>query len=296
MREAWETAEEGILLFSEGRVRYLNPAAARMLGVDREAVAGAPLLFALRDERLESLATRGGRAEFERGGRVIEVRAYPGRLHLHDRTARVRAERALAEERTVVMHELRTPVAGLLALVEALGTELAPEEEAEIRELILAELGRLARLVEGARWSGTVNPWPIADLKARVDRLLPGARGAVWRTPHRLRLEADGVFQILLNLLDNALKYGQWPVAVVSEAAPGGRLRLEVRDAGPPLPDYDGLFTPGRRDVQAAAHRGSGLGLAIVGRIARGFGGEAYGRRVEEGNAFGVYIPPEGWE
>jgi len=296
VREAWEAAREGILLFSEGRVRYLNPAAARMLGVDRRAVTGAPLLFALRDERLEDLAARGGRAEFERGGRVIEVRAFPGRLHFHDLTDKVRAERALAEERTLLMHELRTPVAGLLALVEALGTELAPEEEAEIRELIQAELGRLARLVEGARWSGAVNPWPIDGLKARINRLLPAAKDVVWRTPHRLRLETDGVFQILLNLLENALKYGGWPVTVVSEEAPDGRLRLEVRDAGFPLTDYDALFTPGRRGVHAAAHRGSGLGLAIVRRIARGFGGEAYGRRVEEGNAFGVYIPPEGWE
>jgi len=296
VRAAWESAEEGILLHSEGRVRYLNPAAARMLGVDRRAVIGAPLLFALRDERLERLAGSGGRGRFERGGRVIEVRALPGRLHLHDRTALERAERALAEGRAVLFHELRTPVAGLVALFEALGGDLTPEEAAEVRGLIQAELARLARLVEGRRPERAANPWPIEALRPRLERLLPGAAGLVWQAPHRLRLEADAVFQILLNLVENALKYGRPPVRVVSQEAGGGRLRLEVQDGGPPLPDYPALFRPGRRGVHAAGVRGSGLGLAIVRRIARGFGGEAYGRRVGEANAFGVYIPPEGWE
>ncbi len=294
MREAWEAAEEGLLLHADGRVRYLNPAAARMLGVDRAAVSGAPLLFALRDERLERLAREGGEGRFDRGGRMVFVRAFPGRLHLADRTALFEAERALAESGLALAHELRTPVAGLVALFEALGSGLSPEEEAEVRGLIAAELDRLRRLVEGAVRPPAQNPWPIAALRPRVERLLPEAGSVRWRTPHRLRVDPDRVFQVLLNLLENALKHGAPPVAVVSEEAEGGGLRLEVQDAGPPLADYEGLFRPGRRGVHAAATRGSGLGLAIVRRIARSFGGDAYGRRVGGRNAFGVYIPPEG--
>ncbi|AEB11341.1 sensor histidine kinase [Marinithermus hydrothermalis] len=297
---ALEAAREGVLLHEQGAVTYVNPSAERILGIRRERVAGRPLIVALRDHRLEALALEGGEGTLEVRGRVLEVRAVPGVLLLWDVTEVHRRLEDLEAARHALAHEFRTPVAGMAALLEALEGGLSAEEAAEVRRLLRAEVDRLARLVEGVDFMAPQREpcFPLAELKPRLERFLSGmlkARGArlVWDAPHRVRADPDAVYQVLLNLVENALKYGPpGEVLVVSEPYEGG-LRLEVRDYGAPLEEYKGLFQPGRRGVHAASVRGSGLGLALVRRVARGWGGEAYGRAWAEGNAFGVTFPPE---
>jgi len=106
--------------------------------------------------------------------------------------------------------------------------------------------------------------------------------------PHTAHTDPEALFQILLNLLDNALKYGQDPIRLLSREE-GGRLLLEVRDHGPELPDYELLFLPRHRGFQGGA--GQGLGLYLVRRIAQGLGGEAYALRDGAENVFGVALP-----
>ena len=192
--------------------------------------------------------------------------------------------------RELLAHELRTPVAGIKALLEALEQDPKRPERDAILDLVRKEVLRLERLVRGDPLSLGVAPWPLASLRHRLLRLLPEAASVEFSLAHEVVVEEDAVFQILLNLLENALKYGKAPVVVRSAVADEG-LKIEVWDAGPPLSDYERLFQPGQRGVHAASVRGSGLGLAIVRRIARGLGGEAYGRRSEGGNAFGVVLP-----
>ena len=288
-REAWEEASEGLLLHEGGRVRYLNPAASRLLGVEPQAVLDRPLLFALRDEAIEALARAGwGEGVLEREGRRVRVRARPGRLYLTELAGEGE------EELEAILHELRTPVAGLVGLIEALELDLPEAERRRVRALVRTELGRLVRLVSGDRPAVGPNPWPLSRLKERLFRLLPETRGVRWHTPHRVRVEEDALFQVLLNLVENALKYGRPPIAVRSLPAEDGGLYLLVSDHGEPLPDYEGLFAPGRRGRQTPG--GKGLGLSIVARIARGFGGRPVAGRFGETNAFGVYIPRKLWE
>ena len=61
-----------------------------------------------------------------------------------------------------------------------------------------------------------------------------------------------------------------------------------MRDRGAPLPDYEGLFQPGRRGGEGS---GQGLGLYLVRRLAQGLGGGAYALREGEENVFGVWLP-----
>ncbi len=287
---AWEAAFEGLLLHERGRVVYLNPAAGTLLGVDRDRVKGKPLLFALRDHRLAALAASGGEERVELGGRILLVRAVPGALYLLDVTESERELSRTRLARELLAHELRTPVAGIKALLEALDQDPKRPERDAILDLVRKEVLRLERLVRGDPLGLGAAPWPLASLRERLLRLLPEAASVEFSLRHEVVVEEDAVFQILLNLVENALRYGKAPVSVTSEATEEG-LRIEVRDAGPPLLDYERLFQPGQRGVHAASVRGSGLGLAIVRRIARGLGGDAYGRRVEGRNAFGVVLP-----
>ncbi|WP_287408666.1 ATP-binding protein [Oceanithermus sp.] len=289
-RAAWEASEEGVVLFDGERVRYLNPAAARLLDTDPERAAGRPAAFVLRHHRLLELRRGGGAATLTLHGRRVVARALGEALFLRDETETARTREALEQERRFLAHEFRTPVAGLLALLEVLESGPAPEEGKRALALMREEAERLLRLVEGQGQARTP-PWRLDELRPRLERLLPGARTLRWSTPHPVTAGRDPVFQVLLNLVENALRYGKPPVEVRTRAPAPGVVAVEVVDAGEPLADYERLFVPGGRGVHAAGVRGSGLGLALVRRIARGWGGEAYGRRLEEGNAFGVTVP-----
>ena len=291
----WEEAREGIVVHEDRRVVYLNPKAAELLGVERDKVLGKPLLLALRDHRLEALALFGGERVFQVRGRWLSAKAVPGALYLLDETEGRARRLDLEEAAQVLAHEFRTPLAGILSLLEALSPKTS-EEEAVLAHL-KAEALRLARLVEGLSSEGfrTARVFDLKELWPRLKALLKErleGREVLYAAKGEVKADPDTVFQALLNLLDNALKYGKDPIRVVSFLGEG-RLHLEVRDQGPPLEAYEPLFLPGHRGFQGGL--GRGLGLYLVRRLSGNWGGGAYALRREGENAFGVYFPLD-WE
>ncbi|MCX7741202.1 MAG: histidine kinase dimerization/phospho-acceptor domain-containing protein [Meiothermus sp.] len=299
LHSAWEAAREGVLLFQNDQVLYLNPTAARLLGVEREKVAGRPLLLALRDHRLEALCRIGGEATIESRGRTLWAKALPGVLLLWDQSEEKNRLEALEESSRTLAHEFRTPVAGMLSLLEALQGGLKGKEAQEALQMLYQEAQRLRRLVEDlplSRRPGLERTFALEELQGRLERFLAPLLAEKsawirWHTPHTVRANPDAVYQALLNLLENALKYGAGrEIQVVSEEVLEG-VRLEVRNEGEPLKEFERLFQAGQRGVHAANVRGTGLGLALVRRLAAGWGGRAYGRPLENGNAFGLIFP-----
>lgn len=291
LAEAWEEALEGLVLHENRQVVYLNPKAAQLLGVNRERVVGRPLLLALRDHRLEALALHGGERLLEVRGLWLRAKALPGRLYLWDESEAKRRLRALEEATQTLAHELRTPLSGMGPLLEAL-TPKTPQEK-EVLALLKAEVARLAHLVEALSpiRPGPRRPVALAELWPRLEGLLRErlrGRKVEVALPHTFPTDPESLLQILLNLLDNALKYGQDPIRLVSREE-GGKGLVEVWDAGPPLPDYEALFLPGKRG--SVEVKGQGLGLYLVRRLAQALGGEAYARREGEANVFGVRLP-----
>jgi len=296
---AWEAAREGVVMFTQGRVVYLNPVAAGLLGVERERVKGKPLLLALRNHKLEVLCQTSGEATIEARSRTLWARAVPGVLLLWDITEEKNRMEALEESSRVLAHELRTPVAGMIALVEALQAGSSGEEAQEILSMIGQEVRRLGRLVEDLplnRRPGLERTFALEELKGRLERFLAPLLAEKsawirWDLSHGVRANPDAVYQALLNLLDNALKYGPGgEITVISQASREG-VWLEVRDQGKPLRDFEILFQPGQRGMHAANVRGTGLGLSLVRRLASSWGGQAYGRSMDGGNAFGLTFP-----
>ncbi len=232
-------------------------------------------------ERLDPIPLSLSQDEF---GRMVEaVNALLKAL----REAKERERAFLAE----VGHELRTPLSGMGPLLEALTPRT--KQEKEVLDLLKAEVARLSRLVQGLSpiQPGPRRPVELEEVWTRLEKLLgerlKGRRVEV-QLPHTLITDLEALFQILLNLLENALKYGQDPIRVLSHAE-GSRLHLEVRDRGEALTDYENLFLPGRRGTQEGF--GQGLGLYLVRRLARALGGEAYAKREGEENVFGVSLP-----
>lgn len=214
----------------------------------------------------------------------------------------LRRERALSEMRSHfvsrVSHELRTPLTQIRMFAETLllNRVRSDEERRVSLEIIDRESRRLTHLVEnvlrfsrGERGEDRVETAP-RDLVPVVRQILldfePIVRGGTRVTSALpdtavVSCDADAVRQILLNLLDNAVKYGPAGQEIrVELVVDGGRARLFVTDEGPGIPVSDRLriwqrFYRLPRDRESAV-AGTGIGLAVVQELARLHGGSAW--------------------
>jgi signal transduction histidine kinase len=147
----------------------------------------------------------------------------------------------------------------------------------------------------------TPAPTPLAALlREIVERFAPLAGSAAVRIRAELdetllaAVDAEALHQIVINLLDNAVKYGGTGPITLRAALHDGRAILEVEDGGPGVPAADRLriWDPFVRLRAAGAVPGSGIGLAVVRELAAAHGGDC---RVEAvaggGSRFVVELP-----
>lgn len=191
-------------------------------------------------------------------------------------------------------HDLRTPLTGVTAAIEALGAE---HPEASSLPLARAELARLRRfldnLVELVRIDAgglTLDPEPV-DLTDAVAGAVHDLKDVLrghhidFQVPAGLpfvRTDARLLHHILLNLLANAVQHGgsAGPISVIGRRT-ADAVHLTIRDRGPGLEpgSETGIFDTFARGAGSDRHGGSGLGLAI----AKGFS-EALGIAISAAN------------
>jgi signal transduction histidine kinase len=233
--------------------------------------------------RLQRAAERLARGEFDaradlaRGDEI-------GRLGAaFDRMAAALSEldRAKSEFVASVSHELRTPLTSmklsLANLLDGVVGEVTPAQrtalvrvQGELERLILLvnQLLEMARLEAGAV-APRIEPLELAPLaRATAESLAPLAaeRGLEVRVEGEATVRADpGMLRrVLLNLLDNAIKFAPAGSVVTVRVGPRG---FRVEDRGPGL-DPDVAFESFRQGTQhGVKHPGVGLGLAIVKKL-----------------------------
>jgi signal transduction histidine kinase len=229
----------------------------------------------------------------------------------------LRREQELARLRadftSSVSHELRTPLTQILLYAETLELGRASGETERRRALgvIVQEARRLAHLVENILQFSRAER-RMVRVRTEVRRLAPLLRETVQRfaplAGEAARFElapeealaapvhADSLRQIVINLLDNAVKYaGDGPVTLRARLV-DGRARLEVEDLGPGIAPADRarVWEPYVRLQHSPGVAGSGIGLAVVRELSAAHGGACW---VEEGTAGGarfVIELPEG--
>ncbi|HEX5727219.1 MAG TPA: HAMP domain-containing sensor histidine kinase [Longimicrobiaceae bacterium] len=201
-----------------------------------------------------------------------------------------------------VSHELRTPLQQVLLFVELLRLRrLARDDERErALEIVEQETRRLIRLVdnvlqfsrlgrrEHAPARAAVALAPLARETAAAFAPLARSAGAEVRLEldERAAVHADAndLRQVLLNFLDNAVKYGPPGQAVtLAVARRDGAVEVRVDDQGPGIPATErgrvwSAFYRLPREAEAAT-AGSGIGLAIVRELVARSGGRV---RVED--------------
>jgi signal transduction histidine kinase len=212
-----------------------------------------------------------------------------------------------------VSHELRTPLAQIRLFADLLETGRLhdPAQRARSVRIINEESRRLTFLVENVlqfsrsqRDANRLSPRPVdagALVHEIVDSFGPLARDAEFVTRVETgvvaRIDRDAFRQVLLNLLDNAAKYGPRRQTVqVGMAVVGFAVRVWVADQGPGVPAEDRLrvWQPYRRlerDAEGATG-GSGIGLAVVRDLVELHGGRAWVEDAPGGGArFVVELP-----
>jgi signal transduction histidine kinase len=200
-----------------------------------------------------------------------------------------------------VSHELRTPLAQISMFSETLllQRERSREERQEFLSIIFREARRLSHLVDSVlRFSrteagGTERALRLertdigaeVTLAARAFAPLAMAAGVTLRTTLEPDVEApaetDALRQVLLNLLDNAVKFGpKGQTVTLGVACEGIEARITVDDEGPGIPASQRLsvFEP---FAQVALHQsrtttGAGIGLAVVADLVRAHGGRVW--------------------
>ncbi len=229
-----------------------------------------------------------------------------------DQTKRLEATRR--EFLANVAHELRTPVGIVRASAENLldGALEDPHEGRRIAESLLRNGDRLSRLVSRlldlARIDAGQYPLEIENVDVReaaeaavaeAERAFPGAGKRIdVRCEEGLVVRADpgAVDQILLNLVENAIRHaGEVPIRISAERF-GGTVRLLVEDEGPGVSpqDRERVFERFFRADRSRSPQtgGTGLGLAIVRELAQAMGGSvAVAERPGGGARFWVDLP-----
>jgi K+-sensing histidine kinase KdpD len=192
-----------------------------------------------------------------------------------------------------VSHDLRSPLTAIRTASEGLDNPIFELSEAERKELfatIRIEVSRLERLVENLLDLSRLEAgptlrkpelWTIDALLARaLEQLGAEADRVEVKLPSALaplRVDASHIERVLVNLLENALKFSSPTDQVeVLAAADSGRAIVRVRDRGPGVAevDRDRIFDAFERG--SAAGRGSGLGLAIARGFAEANGGHVW--------------------
>ncbi len=304
MPTAWmDMLPQAVLLSEAGIVTKVNAAAVRLWGISQERAAGRPILEVVRRHTLESLLERGGELELEVGGRTLRCTATKdgavAALIVDDITEHHRREAELREATAVLSHEFRTPVAALRGVLEALEYDMPRDMSQNFVRQGLQETERLARLVEdlavGFRPT-RARTQPLAETFSRVERLLNNDLQAhqvslIFGQDHLVRADPDKLLQVLLNLIENAIKYGPAGKPIeVQTTLKGTWIEVAVLDYGPPLTDTDNLFKAHTRGL-AAVGGGSGMGLYIVRSIVHGWGGQTWTERLGQRNAFLFTLP-----
>jgi signal transduction histidine kinase len=283
-----------------------------LAAVTREVVFGAPLLFLLLATAtwLVTGAALRPIEKLRRGAQEISGTAIARTLPVPDSRDEVRSlavtlndmlarlEAAQRRQRALVSdaaHELRSPIASIRAQLEVAIDHPEAVDWQPTAAGVLADTLRLARLAEDLlalarldEQAGRPHRGRPVDLAALAEEVCaryaeaPVSVTALASGPGTVLGDPGGLDRMLVNLVDNAVRYARNRVSVTA-AADGRQVLLSVSDDGPGIPEQDiervfDRFTrlDDARSRDPATGDGSGLGLAIVRATATAHGGRAW--------------------
>jgi two-component system sensor histidine kinase KdpD len=240
------------------------------------------------------------------------------RVRLAEEGQRAQIETATERMRSSLLssvsHDLRTPlgvVTGAASTLVEGDDRLTPEARRDLAETIHEEAKRLSRLVSNLLdmtrlASGALRvkkEWqPLEEVigaaLSRVEDRLADRKVDVTLPANLPLVPFDAVLleQVLINLVENAIKYSRGPIEI-SARTEAGAVTVDVADHGPGIPsaELDRIFEKFFRLAREGATGGAGLGLAICRGVVEAHGGRIWAENRDGGGAvFHFTLPIEG--
>jgi two-component system, OmpR family, phosphate regulon sensor histidine kinase PhoR len=301
---------DGIFLLDpDGVVRLWNRAAETVTGLTVDDVCDQPLADALPGWPTLAAAIPIAEADggpravtlpVEIGGRdlwlsFIAVRGVSGVVYaFRDMTSERRLEEEKADFVATISHELRTPMAAVYGAAETLRRRddvLTDLQRRQLVDMIAAQAARLTQITEEVLLTNRLDRGELevarqpVDLGALVETTVEAMTAHTHGTPPvAVEVEAgaiasgdaDRIQQVLVNLIDNAVKYGDDTTVIVRVESGPEAVRVVVTDAGPGIlpADRELIFEKFYRGDPQLTHApgGTGLGLYISRELARRMG------------------------
>lgn len=337
MQAIFDHTDNGLLLLdSENRVKMINPAACWILDTNDNCPSAVEKMFfeGTLNRDLAGLVERVCRTQ-EPAALDIEsisdnaraVHAYVTPIPrsddgmdvlivLHDVTSLWELDTISRDFVANVSHELRTPLASIKAMAETIMIRHAanPAAVPGFAESIVQEADRMTLLaedlldltkIESQRRDITIKPLHLRDIVDEVFERLIGAAAEKITVSLRNEVKAHeiiqadngSIVQVLLNLVDNAIKYTPdgGDVRVWADHT-SGRVAIRVSDTGLGIPagDIHRVFERFYRVDKARSRQfgGTGLGLAIVKHLCEQMGGSVSVKsKPGAGSTFSVLLP-----
>jgi two-component system, OmpR family, phosphate regulon sensor histidine kinase PhoR len=324
---------EGVLVIDgRGKVRLMNPAFCELFGVPASA-SPAEVLDLAREPRLADLVQQVLADGVERSLQLESLEPVRRTLALAGSTlgteeGAVVVVRDITESEQLnrmrrdfvanVSHELRTPLSAIQGYAETLSDGAIDERETALRfsQRIVDQCRRLAALLsdlltlsrlEGKEPLETLEPVDLRNIAREALEIVAGQAAAKQVTVELLPGpspvvpgDPEGLFRLLSNLLENAVKYnhpgGQVEVRLIAAEDPSAFATIEVRDTGIGIPAaaLPRIFERFYRVDKGRAREegGTGLGLAIVKHVAQAHQGRVeVESEVGRGSTFRVLLP-----
>lgn len=300
-------AGRGTDTFSEAQGSYLPLMTARgvvgVLGV--RPLRPGPFLTAGQRRLLEAFASQAALA-------VERAQLAEAAQHAQLLKATEELQSALLNS---ISHDLRTPLVSITGVLSSLEDDDAPLDNSTRRELVETareEAERLNRLVGNLLDMARVEAgamhiaWELEDIQDIIGSALEQLKGWIEGRQVRVEVPADVPFvpmdfvlvvQVLVNVIDNALKYSapELPIEIRARAA-GGEVEIQVADRGIGIPeeDLDRVFDKFYRVQQRPDNvAGTGLGLSISKGIIEAHGGRIWAENRPGGGTIVTVALPE---
>ncbi len=199
---------------------------------------------------------------------------------------------------SMIFHDLRSPLGNIISSIDVVQSSLPPERETELSLLTIANRSamRLSRLVDSLLDLRRLEAGQVVlnkeqvDIKTIVDEAIEivtataEGKGIQLRSevPARLpmvSIDADMIRRVIINIIENAVKYTPGEGAVTVGARSGmDDITVTVRDTGPGIPaaEHTRIFNKYARLDRKAAPKGMGLGLTFCRMAIEAHGGKIW--------------------
>ncbi len=309
----------------EGLIELMNPAAQELLGIPVVSSVGSRFMEVIKDEELQSLVYRASETNEQQYSEVelLQPRRYFGSvatpllssegdegvlLTLHDLTRIRQVDITRKQFVSNVSHELRSPITSIKAMAETLegGALDEPAVAREFVSRIHAEIWRMNNIVDellqlsildSGQVGLDIKPFDLNGLINEVkDEFATSAESnnviltTVFEDLPEVNGEKEKIRQVLVNLIDNALKFTLPNGAItMSSKFMGSEILVGITDTGIGIEEdnQEQIFERFYRVDNSRKYDGTGLGLSIAKHIIQAHGGSLWVRSKKgEGSTF----------